>query len=249
MILAGLTKQNTAFKFFVQFTFYAAIWYTVIIAVTALRLRALVTSGSGIDGFVIATLAISGIFGMFTWTMTLTGIRYMCINLTNVDYVKSKVVVHQLAIRVPRGTPPGPDYGVITYPLPKPPPPPPAAGQGAVVHETPSERDLLAQRTFAIVKTEMGENPWDLGVWRNWKAAMGSNVLDWLLPFNNSPCLDYESDESMYEMGPLLEELKTRFNLPRLSAQERGLSCTPTKRGRSKYGNNENEKVTNGTAT
>ncbi|GAB1312278.1 Palmitoyltransferase pfa5 [Madurella fahalii] len=207
---------ETSFKFFVQFTFYTTLYAIVVIASAILNLKSLLRSGAGIDGFAVAVLALAALFGLFTLTMTATSVRYILINLTNVDYVKSKNVVHQLAIRVPRGTPRGQNYTVITYPLPKPPNGSGLSGH-TVVNESPSLRDQLATRTFAIVKTEMGENPWDLGYYRNWKSVMGDNIIDWLFPFNQSPCASYENNESFYEMGPLYHQLRTRFGLPGIS--------------------------------
>jgi len=148
--------------------------------------------------------------------MTLTSVRYILMNLTAVDYVKSKNIVHQLAIRVPRGTPPGPNYNVITYPLPH-----PADHAAARNNELLSARDQLATRTFAIVKTEKGENPWDLGYSRNWKSIMGDNIIDWLLPLKDSPCSHYENNVSFYEMGPLYHQLRIRFGLPELPKDEK----------------------------
>ncbi|KAK3367108.1 DHHC palmitoyltransferase-domain-containing protein [Lasiosphaeria ovina] len=211
---------ETSFKFFVQFTFYAALYCTVVIVAAALCLRWLASNGLGVDGFVIAVLAIGAFFGLFTTAMTLTSIRYIGLNLTNIDYLKSKCIVHQLAIRVPRGTPPGPDYGVVHYPLPKSadglssPESALAGGKGPF-----STRDQLATRTFAIVKTEMGENPWQLGAYRNWKSVMGNNIIDWFLPFNDSPCSTFENNESYYEMGSLYHQLRKRFNLPEISTE------------------------------
>jgi palmitoyltransferase len=149
--------------------------------------------------------------------MTLTSARYILINLTTVDYLKSKNVVYQLAVRVPRGTPATQNYNVITYPLPRSTPASDISGQ-TVTTESSSPRDELATRTFAIVKTEKGENPWDLGYYRNWTSVMGHNPVDWLLPFNESPCARYESNESFYELGPLYPQLRARFGLPEMSS-------------------------------
>lgn len=163
----------------------------------------------------IGALVLSAFFGLFTFTMTATSIRYIAINLTNIDHLKSKNVVHQLAIRVPRGTPSGNNYNVITFPLPKPTDGAMPSRQETTTEST-SPRDRLATRTFAIVKTEMGENPWDLGYYGNWKSVMGDNVIDWLLPIKQSPCTSYENNESFYEMGPLYQKLRVRFGLPDL---------------------------------
>lgn len=218
--LAGNFVANgklVAFKFFVQFTFYTSLYCFVVIIATVICIQSKVKSLSGIDGPAIGALAIAAIFGLFTMTMTLTSARYILINLTNIDYLKSKNVVHQLAIRVPRGTSAGQDYHLITYPLPA----------SKTSRQTASSlRDQLATRTFAVVKTEMGENPWDLGYYRNWKSVMGDNIIDWLLPFNESPCTKYETNESFYEMGPLYHQLRARFGLPELTGEKEGVAET-----------------------
>ncbi|KXX73201.1 Palmitoyltransferase PFA5 [Madurella mycetomatis] len=206
---------ETSFKFFVQFTFYTTLYSIVVIASAILNLKSLLRRGAGIDGFAVAVLALAALFGLFTLTMTATSVRYILINLTAVDYLKSKTV-HHLAIRVPRDTGQGQDYRVITYPLPKPSNVSGISGQTAA-NESSSLRDQLATRTFAVVTTKPGENPWDLGYYRNWKSVMGDNIIDWLFPFNQSPCSSYENNESFYEMGPLYHQLRARFGLPEVS--------------------------------
>ena len=213
--MADTPRAPAAFKFFVQFTFYTTIYCIVVIVAAVICIESKVRSGAGIDGFAVAVLTVAALFGLFTLTMTATSVRYILMNLTTVDYVKSKNVVHQLAIRVPHGTLPTQNYHVITYPLPRP-------TDGRAAREPLSRRDQLATRTFAIVRTEMGENPWDLGCCRNWKSVMGDNLVDWLFPINESPCSRFESNESFYEMGPLYHELRARFGLPDLSSETRG---------------------------
>lgn len=195
----------------------------MVVVAAAFALKQSISVGAGADGFFIGALGLGAFFWIFAFTMTGTSIRYICINLTNVDYLKSKVVVHYLAVRVPHGTPPGPNYGIITYPLPRKAertPSPNLSGQTVTDENvTPSRRDLLAYRSFAIVKTEMGENPWDLGPYRNWKSVMGDNIIDWLFPFNPPPCSHYVSSESRYEMGPLYQKLRRRYGLPEMDRE------------------------------
>ncbi|KAI0169795.1 zf-DHHC-domain-containing protein [Hypoxylon sp. FL1284] len=75
-------------------------------------------------------------------------------------------------------------------------------------------RDDLATRTFAVLKTEPGENPWDLGARRNWQAVMGTNVLDWLLPVRRSPCCGgHDSHEGFYPIGRALADVLARNDL------------------------------------
>ncbi|KAK3364410.1 DHHC palmitoyltransferase-domain-containing protein [Lasiosphaeria hispida] len=230
--VGGIVGENS-FKFFFQFTFYTTLYCVVGIVSAAFNVHTLIMSGAGVDGVVIGLLGVTAFFGLFAFSMTATSARYICLNLTNVDYLKAKTLVHQVAIRVPRGTPPsigriasGLDYQVITYPLSRPKPeatePSPQSSGRTVIDEPVSPRDLLATRTFAIVRTEKGENPWDLGVYGNWKSVMGNNIIDWLLPFNPSPCESAETNESFYQMGPLYQQLRSRYNLPEIPASEKG---------------------------
>lgn len=163
-------------------------------------------AGLPVPGDIVAIVALAGFFGFFTGTMSLASMRYALINLTNVDVLRQRSTVHQLAIRIPRGTPSGAGYSTITYPLPQLP--------HLAQVDGLSERDLLATRSYAIVRTEMGENPWDLGSFRNWKSVMGNDVLDWFFPIRMSPCVGYENNESFYEMGPLYHELRLKYGLP-----------------------------------
>ncbi|KAL2161145.1 hypothetical protein VTH06DRAFT_8364 [Thermothelomyces fergusii] len=226
----GGIVAETSFKFFVQFTFYTAVYSIIVIVAAVICFQFKVRNGLGVDGVIIGALALAAFFGLFTSTMTAVSVRYILLNLTTVDYVKAKNVVHQLAIRVPRGTPPGQNYIVVTYPLPK--KPGEANSAKTAGNDATSPRDQLATRTFAVVKTEIGENPWDLGYYRNWKSVMGDTVVDWLLPIRRSPCALYENNVSFYEMGPLYQKLRDRFQLPPLSAEGEGMGIEMRERER-----------------
>lgn len=156
-------------------------------------------------------LGLAAFFGLFTFMMSATSCRYIFLNVTTVEILKRETTVYQLAIRVARGTPRSEAYETVTYPLPKP------QVNGTSVHSSPdtSVRDDMATRTFAIVRTEMSENPWDLGYYNNWKQIMGDKVWDWFLPIHRSPCCDhrFKSDQSAYPLGPLYTTLRERFGL------------------------------------
>jgi len=233
----GGIVAETSFKFFVQFTSYTAIHCAIVIVAAVICFQSKVRNDEGIDGVIIGALAVAALFGLFTFTMTATSIRYILVNLTTIDYLKSKNVVHQLAIRVPQGTRPSQSYNVITYPLPKSTDTTNPTLQ-TITTESSSPRDQLATRTFAIVKTEMGENPWNLGYYRNWKSVMGDNLIDWLLPIKGSPCAQYENGESFYEMGPLYQELRARFRLPDLSTGSGRVEMGERERQGTKHGMN-----------
>ncbi|KAK3500976.1 DHHC palmitoyltransferase-domain-containing protein [Neurospora crassa] len=217
---------ETSFKYFIQFTFYASLCSIVVITACAVCTRQRLHTGHGPDGFVVAILALSGLLGFFAVTMFITSARYALQNMTNIDYLKSKNFVHNLAIRVPRGIQSCEKYKVVTYPISKSgdlgTPLPGDVGARGVANM----RDMLATRTFAVVKTELGENPWDLGFYRNWKSVMGNSIIDWLLPLKDSPCATYENNESFYEMGPIYLRVRERFRLPHLTDDEKGFTTS-----------------------
>lgn len=90
--------------------------------------------------------------------------------------------------------------GTVTYPL-----------------HLPTDRPPLPApqpRTFAILETLPGMNPWDLGsAYFNFKAVFGEKLHHWLLPVKHSPCCDHSSMVSQYPLGPDFEELLVEAGL------------------------------------
>lgn len=105
--------------------------------------------------------------------------------------------------------PPRP-YPVVTYPLPS---------SSPTVPSTP-------QRTFAILATPTGSNPYKLSsTLENIRTVMGDHIWDWFLPLRYSPCCDHghkrwfgdgvgmvEEGRSgkkgyMYKLGPVVEKM------------------------------------------
>lgn len=159
--------------------------------------------------------------------MFATSLRFVLINITNIDMLK-KTQTHRLAVRLPAGAMPTERYQTVTYPLPR------SAWRqnGEQTNDTAPEstssnsilspRDEQAKRTFAILQTEPGENPWDLGYWRNWKSVMGNNILEWLLPIRHSPCCNHDSMVSDYDFGKVVNDLKRRYGFPVLTIRPKG---------------------------
>ncbi|KAH9905298.1 zf-DHHC-domain-containing protein [Xylariomycetidae sp. FL2044] len=224
----GGMVAETSFKFFIQFTMYTAAYCAIVLGATASSLRKQINEGKPLDPYLLAAMVLAAFFGLFTFLMTVTSMRYIFLNMTNIDNLNYRSKVYQLAVRVPNGTQSTDKFATITYPLPKP-------GQeinrsvngGAVAgvsegHHSGAQsednnatnRDRLASRTFAILKTEPGENPWDIGSWRNWQSVMGSNPFDWFLPIRKSPCVNHEDPQSYYPMGPVLSDVCKRYGIP-----------------------------------
>ncbi|KAI0400078.1 DHHC palmitoyltransferase-domain-containing protein [Xylaria palmicola] len=220
----GMIAENS-FKFFVQFTMYTALYCAVVLGAAAYSLRRQVEQAPYPDPYLLAVIVIAAFFGLFSFLMTVTSMRYIFLNMTNVDILSSHHKVYHLAVRVPRGTR-SDRFGVRDYPLPK-----LETGSGEMRrdatghhlngqtageqtrHVLVTSRDDLATRTFAILETSPGDNPWDLGPWRNWQSVMGSNPFDWLLPIRHSPCAQHESNDGLYPMDCFLKELRSKYGL------------------------------------
>ena len=172
------------------------------------------TENRPVDGWAVATLGLAGFFCLFTLGMSLTSGKYVFENITNIDALRHGYVYH-IAVRLPRNATGSMfDYPTVTYPLPI--IDDSDSGVNVVVANGngSSARDRRAKRTFAILKTQPGENPFDLGPWNNWKSVMGNSVWEWMLPIKHSPCCRHDSNVSEYEFGPLIGKLKQRYNVP-----------------------------------
>ncbi|KAL2209369.1 palmitoyltransferase PFA5 [Sarocladium strictum] len=215
----GGMVSETSFNFFFQFTLWCLCYCIVCLACSAYCLTKQRQEPGGLDGVTVGAIALSAFFGFFSFGMTGTSANFVFQNKTNIDLLR-KDHVHQLAVRVPRGTRSTSEYQTITYPLTQPSGWPAANAQMNADGQTSSDsstatRDQQASRTFAILRTEPGENPWDLGYYGNFKVVMGNTLWEWILPIKHSPCCNHDSMDSDYKLGPLVEELATRVNLPR----------------------------------
>ncbi|KAI5464010.1 DHHC palmitoyltransferase-domain-containing protein [Mariannaea sp. PMI_226] len=215
----GGVVSETSFNFFSQFTFYASLFCATCIAASAYSLRLQLDEDRPLDGRIVASLVLASIFALFTISMTLTSVRFITTNITNIDMLR-KNQTFRLAVRIHQNTAPTNRYETITYPLSLLPPSEQSSSSTHRLRGAPmgtlgpvSPRDEQAKRTFAILATEPGENPWNVGIWKNCTSVMGHSVLAWLLPIWHSPCCNHDSMESDYEFGPIVEKLKKRYGI------------------------------------
>lgn len=192
--------------------------------------------GNPLGGNWIAGITLGAVFTLFAGGMSLTSISLGLKNLTTIDNIGHQRRVMHIAVlidpmqqRQPRpmstdhvkhthGSEENEDpwQGTITYPLNFMP--------DASSETTLPPRTSSASRTFAILRTHPGMNPWNLGAFCNFKSIMGDHWYDWFLPLRHSPCCDHDRGDSMYELGPDVERLKV----------DAGLSSSNKSRGSSR---------------
>ncbi|KAI4175365.1 MAG: hypothetical protein LQ343_001740 [Gyalolechia ehrenbergii] len=131
--------------------------------------------------------------------MSGSSLQFVFQNTTTIENLSRRTKVWQLAIYMPsppQGTNPLP-FRTVTYGQP----PPGSQNPTSIVQ--PSN-----PRTFAILHSRPGENPWGLGYFRNFKSVMGDHWYDWILPIRHSPCARHDGNDCEFETGPVVERMK-----------------------------------------
>lgn len=150
-------------------------------------------------------------------------------NLTTIDAIDHERRTMFLAIHVNDGVKVRtgelvPWQGTITYPLYTNP-----------TSTSPGTRQSLQPpRTFAIVRTPPGSNPWDLGKLGNLRVILGQHWYDWLLPLRFSPCCGHDRGDSLYAVGPEMDRLRREAGLARSAGRLPSSHSSERKRRRRK---------------
>lgn len=139
--------------------------------------------------------------------MTGSSMQFALLNTTTIENLTRTTKVYTLAVYMPRPPDPNsiPPFQTITYPL---------------TQQISNSNHLTPPRTFAILHTKPGENPWDLGPLGNFKTVMGNHWYDWLLPIKYSPICNHDRGESDFPLGPVVDRLR----------EEAGIALPPDKR-------------------
>lgn len=145
--------------------------------------------------------------------MTLSSIQMAMVNVTTIENLSRRSRVWTLAIRVPEHllerlwvneSPWAPTFRMVSYP---------PEGSISPSQPQPTDSSTTERHVFAILHTSPGENPFDLGIWKNLQQVMGYSLTDWLLPLKPSPCTDHTSQESAFALGPVVTRLKQEAGL------------------------------------
>ncbi|KKA23398.1 hypothetical protein T310_2571 [Rasamsonia emersonii CBS 393.64] len=203
----GGVVSESSHKFFIQFVFYTAIFCGFNLVVLSIFTAELRQRGH-VNAHWLVALGLSCIFFLFSAGMTGTSLHLAATNTTTIENITRKTKVWTLAIHInrPSNTEWARVFPTVTYPSR-----PISTPVDSSDQDSPKQED---SRTFAILRTQPGENPFDLGSpLKNLQQVMGYTVWDWLLPLKPSPCVDHSSPESAYAMGPVVQRLKREAGL------------------------------------
>ncbi|KAL8926189.1 MAG: hypothetical protein Q9208_003092 [Pyrenodesmia sp. 3 TL-2023] len=139
--------------------------------------------------------------------MSASSFQFLFLNTTTIENLSRKTKVWQLAVHMPT-PPPGsgpPPFRTITYGQPLP---------GARGAQDPASTGQPSEpRTFAILHSKPGENPWDLGWRRNFMSVMGDRWYDWFLPIKYAPSARHDRVDCEFETGAVVERMKREAGL------------------------------------
>ncbi|KAJ5665502.1 Palmitoyltransferase pfa5 [Penicillium maclennaniae] len=209
----GGVVSETSFKFFIQFVFYTATYCAFVLIVNAYFTAEIKRQTGGANPHWCVCIGLSGLFGLFSAGMTLSSIQLAMLNITTIENLSRHSVVWTLASTCSDAfghpTLPGPPtFRMISYPLEPLEPPEP------LTPTQPPSSPSAERHVFAILHTQPGENPFDLGSkLKNLQQVMGYSITDWLLPLKHSPCADHSSPESAFALGPVVTRLKQEAGL------------------------------------
>ncbi|KAI9795349.1 MAG: palmitoyltransferase pfa5 [Candelina submexicana] len=216
----GGIVSETNFKFFLQFVTYGTLYCIFVGVFMAIFVAEKRRAHEELNIHWILALAFAILFGLFGAGMTGGTLQLILMNSTTVENLSRKTRVTYLAVHIPRPDTSGAllSYRTITYPLrPHVPanelPAQPAVSETSqtntnVTTSTSTSPSTTPPRTFAILATAPGINPWNLGFLTNFQEVMGYHPWDWFLPLKYSPCCNHSSGESDFPLGPVVDRLR-----------------------------------------
>jgi palmitoyltransferase len=75
-------------------------------------------------------------------------------------------------------------------------------------------------RTFAILESSPGANPFDIGPAGNFKEVMGYNALDWFFPLKMSPLVTHADPVGIYRLGPVVQKMAREAGIAEREAED-----------------------------
>ncbi|XP_014559640.1 hypothetical protein COCVIDRAFT_35151 [Bipolaris victoriae FI3] len=228
----GIIGESTH-KFFMQFVAYGALYTTFTWIVVAIFLAERNSKMGSRPGTWIGALAVGVLFSVFSFTMScMTGWNLM-INYTSVEGIQ-RGGIHNIAFLIsqpsrrssttlPPGTPPSPSGNAYKKRSDR-------TTEGERVEEdwpVLTTVTRASKRSYVVMQTKPFEHPWYTTLMQGWKDTMGDGILDWLLPFKQSPCKnrshrgEFAWGEVVYDMARAYEEKHPEARLALLHGSSR----------------------------
>ena len=192
--------SETSFKFFIQFVGWATIYCFFVLITTAIFIAEHQREQASFNVHWVVVLALAALFGLFAAGMTGSSLQFAFLNTTTIENLSRQSMVYQLAIYMLQPPQEQPVFPTITF--------------------STAQNTSSPTKTFAILHSKPGQNPWDLGLSGNFKSVMGENWHEWFLPIRYSPCCNHERYDSQFALGPVLDEMRQEAGISAPSGKE-----------------------------
>lgn len=173
----------------------------------------------------IVIIAISGLFWLFSFGMFISTTSFAITNITTIENLQKRTKIWYLACyvtpaQVHEANAKGIQLDMISYPRP-----PEEQLEGSKQSwwiassrlnsaSTSNPVDVpTIHRVFAILQSEPGQNPFDLGRLQNWQEIMGESIWSWF-SMRQSPTTRH-GEYSMYKLGPVFRDMRKKSGLDR----------------------------------
>jgi len=227
----GGVVAEASFKYFLQFTFYAAILCTEILIVMAYFFAQRRKHTDFLNTHWVVMIALSGLFLLFSAGMFMSSCQFALLNVTTIENLSRKTKVWYLAVYaspqvVEEVHKKRIELKLISYPRP-PEEELRAAQNGDVDRQSPVRPSSapaqlpVNHRIFAILESRPGQNPFHLGNLANFQDLMGTTIWEWLNPFSPSPTAKHDDPTSLYKLGPAVDEMKASTGLDAWTSEKR----------------------------
>ena len=197
----GGVISETSFNCFIQFTAWTAVFCFFNLITIGVYLSETQRNNTGLNIHWIVSVALAGLFLIFSLGMTGSSVQLVLLNVTTIENLSRKSIVWDLAVYMPKPPSEAPAFPTISF----------GTNQAATAVDLDPQHNSI--KTYAILHSKLGENPWDLGAFRNFQSVMGEHWYEWLLPIKRSPCCDHSSEESEYEFGPAVDRMRKEAGL------------------------------------
>ena len=135
--------------------------------------------------------------------MTGSSLQFALINTTTIENLSRRRIVWTLAVHMPK-PPETTGFRTVSF----------STATSTTEFDTHAEEQASgAIKTFAILHSKPGENPFDLGPHQNFKTVMGDRWYDWLLPIRYSPCCNHDRRDSQFAMGPVVQRMRAEAGI------------------------------------
>ena len=195
----GGVVSETSFKFFIQFTLWTTVFCFFNLVMIAKYSAESRRNTGDVNIHWIVSVALAGLFFIFSLGMSASSIQLVLLNVTTIENLSRRTIVWDLAVYMPEAPEQPATFPTISFGTEQ------AANPLVGGNSVPLPGAI---KTYAILHSKPGENPWDLGAFRNFKSVMGEHWYDWFLPIKKSPCCDHSSEECQYEVGSTVERMR-----------------------------------------